>query len=279
MLAAAPAAGAQQRGDTFDCRLPDGRSVARVVGGRDVRHEQFPWQVVVSVRYKSGRTLCGGSLIGAEWVLTAAHCVDSSKSPGVQLAPVAAVRVLHGASDRHRPEPSAARRGASGVYVHPEYDGDVNHGNDIALLRLSAPIANARASYANLLPTAEAARRFVVAGACAVVTGYGRTQEDGSASRTLRAAALPIVSRRACREAYGSSISAGEVCAGWSAGGRGICQGDSGGPLVVEGLGAGQYLLAGVVSASAGCAQPRRYGVFARVSHYMPWVLQTIRNH
>ena len=271
-LAAAVAGGL--RGDTFECKLPSGRSVARVIGGRDVTHEQYPWQVAV---YPGG-VFCGGSLIGASWVLTAAHCVDGSRRPGMQTIAASDVRVVHGATDLRRAQAASHRRVAN-IYVHPGYDGDPTNGNDIALLRLSEPIAGARASYANLLPTAEAARKFVVPEACAVVTGYGATSSGGGISPVLQAAALPIVSRDACRQAYGSAISAGEVCAGLARGGKDSCQGDSGGPLVVEGLAAGgsHYVLAGVVSWGAGCAEAGKYGVYARVSHYMPWIMQTIR--
>ena len=271
-LAAACAGGL--RGDTFTCNLPDGRSVERVIGGRNVAHARFPWQVAV---YPGGG-LCGGSLIGASWVLTAAHCVDEApRRPGMQTMPAAVVRVVHGATDLRRAQAASHRRVAN-IYVHPRYNGNVAYGNDIALLRLSEPIAGARASYANLLPTADAARKFVVSGACAVVSGYGVTS-SGQASPVLQAAALPIVDQRICGRIYGGAISAGNICAGFRQGGIGSCYGDSGGPLVVEGLGGeGSYVLAGVVSWGVrGCVDPGKPGVYARVSHYMPWIMQTIR--
>ena len=275
-LAAAGAGNAQQQ--TFDCELPNHKVVSRIVGGRDVGHERYPWQVALHIYLPDGkRILCGGSLIGARWVLTAAHCVDTSTRGGVQLAPVAALRVVHGATDLRRAE-SATVRGVAEVYPHPEYDGDVENGYDIALLRLSAPIPDAKASYIKLPVKGFAAQRSFP-GACAVVTGYGQTSFDGEISNILLAVSVPIVDQRTCRAAYPDAISDGEICAGLREGGRDSCGGDSGGPLVVEGLGEGQYMQVGVVSWGVDCAKPGKYGVYARVSRYIPWIRQTIRNH
>ena len=274
-IALALAANAQQQ---EGCKFPVcpevvGEVVPQVVGGCPVKHERFPWQVAVF----PGDSLCGGSLIDADWVLTAAHCVDESELSGMQTMPASAVHVVHGASDLRRAQAASHRRVAN-IYPHPRYNGNVAYGNDIALLRLSEPIAGARASYANLLPTAEAARKFIVSGACAVVSGYGMTS-SGQASPVLQAAALPIVDQRICSRIYGSKISAGNICAGFRQGGIGSCYGDSGGPLVVEGLGGeDSYVLAGVVSWGVkSCVDPGRPGVYARVSHYMPWIMPTMR--
>uniref|UniRef100_A0A8C0EBX9 Peptidase S1 domain-containing protein n=1 Tax=Bubo bubo TaxID=30461 RepID=A0A8C0EBX9_BUBBB len=45
--------------------------LSRIIGGRPCSINQRPFQVAL---IKRGQILCGGSLIGAQWVLTAAHC-------------------------------------------------------------------------------------------------------------------------------------------------------------------------------------------------------------
>jgi len=45
----------------------------QIVGGVDAALGQFPWQAYI---YIDGIYLCGGSLILANWIMTAAHCVQ-----------------------------------------------------------------------------------------------------------------------------------------------------------------------------------------------------------
>ena len=45
----------------------------RVVGGEDA-DEPWPWQAGITV---NGKFHCGGSLIDRQWILTAAHCINT----------------------------------------------------------------------------------------------------------------------------------------------------------------------------------------------------------
>ena len=48
----------------------------RIVGGTEASPNEFPWQVYLLVDRFLGYSICGGSLIDSQWVLTAAHCFD-----------------------------------------------------------------------------------------------------------------------------------------------------------------------------------------------------------
>ncbi len=51
--------------------LPDGPVTPEIVGGQPADPGEYPWQALVL----PGGFLCGGSLIHAQWVVTAAHCM------------------------------------------------------------------------------------------------------------------------------------------------------------------------------------------------------------
>ena len=252
----------------------------QIEGGRDAKHEKFPWQVSIG-RTALGddafdRHHCGGSLLKAYWVLTAAHCLDKDGGElenGMQLIDpeeLRELRVVHGATDLRHTGRAAMRRVAE-VYYHCDYIGKPwrNDGNDIALLRLSAPIESPT-SYADL-PT----KIVVSSNARAVVSGYGKTRSRNN-SPILRSAKVRIEDKRYCPYAHGKyTISSREICAGFLDGNA--CKGDSGGPLMV--VENGKQVLAGVVSWTwkicGGTRKP--FTVYARVSHYLDWIHKTMQ--
>ncbi|EFX84708.1 hypothetical protein DAPPUDRAFT_314689 [Daphnia pulex] len=61
--------------DNATTTLSSGFRQARVVGGNDALPGEYCWQVALI--NSLNQYLCGGALIGTQWVLTAAHCVTN----------------------------------------------------------------------------------------------------------------------------------------------------------------------------------------------------------
>jgi secreted trypsin-like serine protease len=243
-----------------------------IVGGDPATPGEWPWQALVRRQVDTNRfSLCGGSLIHPQWVLTAAHCVYNAQH---QVASPETFFVTLGEHDRSKTEGSEQQMTVVQVIAHPDYQSGRGFNNDMALLKLNAPAQlNARVALIPLL-TSPAGNPLVEPGDLATVTGWGTTSEGGSTSSVLMKVTLPLISNASCSGSY-SSITDNMLCAGYPQGGKDSCQGDSGGPLVVANPDGG-WLQAGVVSFGTGCARPGLPGVYARVSRYVDWVEQYI---
>jgi secreted trypsin-like serine protease len=172
---------------------------------------------------------------------------------------------------------------AAQIVIHPNYDPrperGTRGGNDIALVRLSRPVA---------LPTLPLVQpnqtNLTAPGTLATILGWGftfpRTRDVGpdpsSKPRALQQAEVPIVANKVCNapQSYDGTILDTMLCAGFPQGGVDACQADSGGPLLVS-SGRG-FALAGITSFGLGCAQPNLYGVYTRVSSFVGFVESVI---
>ena len=267
---------------TFDCETPSGEAKAlpRIVGGQEVDHARYPWQVAFlwgdkpDPDLQRGDFFCGGSLIRSHWVLTAAHCVERHGGAGFF--------IRYGSGDWSS---GGAEVYVDAAFVHPGYRADTM-ADDIALLRLSEPVRLRPGSAETI---AYPANDGVLARprTCAAVSGCGdQAAREPDAEprpilgRQLRHVAVPIVDSETCQRAvspYGYTLSGGQVCAGFAEGGKDSCNGDSGGPLMVEGRLNGKPELVGIVSYGLGCAAAGQYGVYTRVASYAGWIEETIR--
>jgi trypsin len=108
------------------------------------------------------------------------------------------------------------------------------------------------------------------------VAGWGTTAEGGKVARMLRFVTALALDNAACKKSY-PWISSGQLCAGVDGGGRDACQGDSGGPLWA--VRRKDPVLVGVVSSGNGCARPGFPGIYARVSHYFDFILDTMASY
>ena len=241
----------------------------KIIGGEPAPPGAFPWQVSLGVSWIAdpfSAHFCGGSVLSAKWILTAAHCAVRL-TPGQVIVTAGTNQLVAGAT----------RRNVNRIIVHKSYNRQ-NQDNDVALLELRDPLPTGLSiQTVELLQPAEESGLSETS--VFTVVGWGATVEGGGVVRNLRFLdALPFVPRTVCNstQAYDGRITANMICAGVRAGGKDSCQGDSGGPLT---FGTGpSSKLAGVVSWGDGCAQPDKVGVYTRVPNYVGWVQACVSN-
>ncbi len=207
----------------FD-RLP------RIVGGHPAG-PAYPW--MVSLQF-GGRHYCGGTVLDATHVLTAAHC---GVLPGDK-AVIGRTRLSEGGGQVRTVTKAVSAR----EYTTP------TKGYDWSVLTLDAPVS------APPVPLG------VVDSDAATAIGWGVTEEGGeAASDELLEVGVPVISNPTCALSY-PGILPTMICAGGF--GRDSCQGDSGGPLIVDGR------QVGITSWGAGCAREGLPGVYTRVESF-----------
>ncbi|NXD84740.1 FA7 factor, partial [Halcyon senegalensis] len=235
---------------------------SRITGGTLCHRGHCPWQVIVLIRNSKDIGFCGGSLISSRWVVTAAHCLDLVSPHHVTVD-----------FDKYQREFKEQKINVERSWTHPHYDSN-DYNSDIALLYLSSDVVFNEFATPICLPSPNLATLLSEEGRVGMVSGWGATHERGSTLRFLMKVRLPIVNMETCQQSTDRLVTDNMFCAGYNTEAADACKGDSGGPFTVSYH--NTWFLLGIVSWGEGCATKGKYGVYTRVSNYLPWIKEIV---
>lgn len=241
-------------------KSPEGR----IVGGTECPRGECPWQAMLKVQ---GRLLCGGTLLSAYWVVTAAHCFD-------QIGHGKNFSVVVGKHDMDKKEEEEQEQLVTRVITPDKYvQGIPDH--DVALVLLAEPVVLSDVVVPLCLPNRDFAEQTLALTRFSTVSGWGQLLDGGATARVLMSIQVPRFTTQDCqrlsrRQPGTPKITENMFCAGYLDNSKDACKGDSGGPHATYFQ--GTWYLTGIVSWGHGCAAYGQVGVYTRVSRYTEWI-------
>ncbi|CAF4843454.1 unnamed protein product, partial [Rotaria sp. Silwood1] len=196
-----------------------------------LRPAEYPWLVRIESRsstYSHTVTLCGGTLIHPQWIITAAHCMFDTKTN--RLYPAEGINLFMGHYDRLRTSQTEYIQQPVLYLIHPKFRiSRISPApiHDLALIKLARSVPLSRSINIACLPESTDKLND---GTLAFTAGWGHSSPDSTVVNLPRKARIRI-SPRSCRNLMVDKKL--HIC-GRNERGNNICSGDSGTGLMVN---------------------------------------------
>jgi len=249
----------------------------KIVGGVDAIKNEFPFMVKMGINFDNESFGCGASIINADFILTAAHCVYDDN--GGRAIP-SNIYMFLGQHD-YDYNSQTYDQVVTGVQIY-EYNYDASQNiNDIAIVRVNQKIQmNSKVQPICLASTTNtyADRTGTVMGWGINKYGYSRSNGNGiqpTYADYLQKINMSILSAQTCSQAGKEYTTPDKVCIyDFDGVSKGVCHGDSGGPLVVNEN--GKYVQVGIASFITEACGNQAVSVYARVTYFKNFIQQIV---
>ncbi len=253
LLAFALSTGCEQ--DTDEVEISDAPGMRGIIGGDETNYEEWQGAISVFSQVGAGASICTGSFISPQIVLTAGHCVFYP-SEGINAVQNPGTIQILGGSDVLRQSKKIHYATPEKVVKHPSWNGMLNvfSAVDLAIIKLEEAEVD--------IETYGVREGTLSLGLTGMVVGYGMSDStDQYSSGKHRAGESTIL------KLFDRVIELGQPA--------GTCQGDSGGPFLTEEN--GEWVVTGVTSfGTTSMCNPDGGGYSVNTRNYRDWINNTM---